>query len=536
MIFQYLLQVIIFQLVFLLVYELFLKKETFFTANRLYLIVTPVLAVILPFLPIPYLAEFFPQEMLPVESQNFVLPEVFIGTNQSIVEQLPKAQIQQEKALNINWWMVAYISGCMVNLLLLFNRWSALKLFFQFKIEDKKHFRIVEIPNSRVAFTFLKTVFMGSDISAEEREHILAHELIHVSQKHSLDLLFFEILKVVFWFNPLVYIFQNRIALLHEFIADEAVVKRTSKKHYFNQLLNSAFETQNLSFTNQFFNKSLIKKRIVMLQKRKSGQLSKLKFLLLIPAIVMMLFYVSCSNENGANKEADPNLEQYTYVSKKDDSKKTTEENFQIHLKSSAFLKENEGYVLWVSFDRATGDATYTVHSETEKVPEGFSKHPVSINGEPAFTMYANFELGSRTDDLSGKSREPEYVALDEILFKDGVSWSEAKNPPVMGDCAALSSPEERKDCTSQKVMQFVAANFNTNLGEELGIEGLTRILSQFKVNPEGEIIDLKIRTDYPELEKEARRVINKLQFKPVANGSKEDIIYSLPITFQVQA
>ena len=535
--FQYLLQVIIFQLAFLLVYELFLKKETFFTANRWYLLVTPVIAMLLPFLHIPYFADLFPQEVVPVANQNLMMPEVLIETTQPGLAQTSTARIPVGRSLNINWWLLAYVLGITISLALFFKRWRILGKLFQFKTETKKDFKIIEIPNSKMAFTFLRTIFLGSEISAEDREQILEHELIHVSQKHSLDLVFFEILKVVFWFNPLVYIFQNRIALLHEFIADEEVVKRTSKKQYFNQLLNSAFETQNLSFTNQFFDKSLIKKRIVMLQKRKSGQLSKLKFLLLIPAIAMMLVYVSCSNEERSDVEN--NLEEYTYVVKKGEAENRTAESLAIQEKSEEFLMENnEDYVLWSTIDYNEGSVTYTVHSKEETVPQDYSSHTISKDGEVAYTMYMNLESASRTDDLFGKSksREPEYVALDEILFKDGVSWSEAKNPPVMGDCAALSTPEERKDCTSQKVIQLVAANFNTSLGEELGIEGLTRIISQFKVNSEGEIIDLKIRADYPELEKEARRVINKIQFKSVANGSKEDIIYSLPITFQVQA
>uniref|UniRef100_UPI00248F29CB M56 family metallopeptidase n=1 Tax=Zunongwangia profunda TaxID=398743 RepID=UPI00248F29CB len=300
---RYIIQIIVFQLVFLLVYESFLKKETFFTANRWYLLLTPVLSLILPFASFTALSEVVPASAVTAINNTIKLPEVFIGGNQPQVQQLPTVHIKAEKTGAVNWWLVAYALGSFMSLLLFLKRWRVIGKLFQFKAEDKKDFKIVEIPNSRMAFTFLKTVFLGSDISAKEREHILAHELIHVSQKHSLDLLVFEILKVLFWFNPLVYLFQNRIAALHEFIADEAVVKKTSKKHYFNQLLNSAFETQNLSFTNQFFNQSLIKKRIVMLQKNKSTTIAKFKFLLVVPVLAMMLIYVSCSDERDVSSD-----------------------------------------------------------------------------------------------------------------------------------------------------------------------------------------------------------------------------------------
>ena len=300
---RYIIQIIVFQLVFLLVYESFLKKETFFTANRWYLLLTPVLSLILPFASFTALSEVVPASAVTAINNTIKLPEVFIGTQQPTIEKLPTVHIKAEKTAAVNWWLVVYALGSFTSFVLFLKRWRVIGKLFQFKAEDKKDFKIVEIPNSRMAFTFLKTVFLGSDISAKEREHILAHELIHVSQKHSLDLLFFEILKVLFWFNPLVYLFQNRIAALHEFIADEAVVKKTSKKHYFNQLLNSAFETQNLSFTNQFFNQSLIKKRIVMLQKSKSKTIAKFKFLLVIPLLAMILIYVSCSDERDVSSD-----------------------------------------------------------------------------------------------------------------------------------------------------------------------------------------------------------------------------------------
>jgi len=83
---------------------------------------------------------------------------------------------------------------------------------------------------------------------------IINHELIHCKQKHSLDLLFFEILKIVLWFNPLVYVYQKRITLLHEYISDAEVVKETDKKVYFNRLLSETFSVENISFINQFLN------------------------------------------------------------------------------------------------------------------------------------------------------------------------------------------------------------------------------------------------------------------------------------------
>ena len=163
--------------------------------------------------------------------------------------------------------------------------------------------KVVEVPGSKIACTFYNTIFLGADLSEKEREQILSHELVHVKQKHTLDLLFFEILRIIFWFNPLVYIYQSRISALHEYLADAGVVKNVKKQDYFQQLLNSAFNTEDISFVNQFFNHSIIKKRIVMLQKNKSKSVLKLKYLLILPLLGIMLTYVACSSTQKVRDE-----------------------------------------------------------------------------------------------------------------------------------------------------------------------------------------------------------------------------------------
>ncbi|MCC4226931.1 M56 family metallopeptidase [Zunongwangia profunda] len=475
---RYIIQIIVFQLVFLLVYESFLKKETFFKANRWYLLLTPVLSLILPFASFTALSEVLPASAVTAINNTIKLPEVFIGGNQPQVQQLPTVHIKAEKTGAVNWWLVAYALGSFMSLLLFLKRWRVIGKLFQFKAEDKKDFKIVEIPNSRVAFTFLKTVFLGSDISAKEREYILAHELIHVSQKHSLDLLVFEILKVLFWFNPLVYIFQNRIAALHEFIADEAVVKKTSKKQYFNQLLNSAFDTQNLSFTNQFFNQSLIKKRIVMLQKNKSTTIAKFKFLLVLPLLAMMLIYVSCSDERDVSSD-DPTGDIDNLISK---------------IQNKDNLSEDEKIELVKVLQAVEEKMEGTSFKEENKVYE--------VRG------------WADTNDVP-------FAVIEEV--------------PVFPGCEYLKSNQERKECMSQKIAEFVAKEFDTKIGNDLLEEGdLVRVIVQFKIDETGNIRDIRARAPVPELEEEAKRVVNSLpQMTPgKQRGKAVGVVYSLPISF----
>ena len=138
----------------------------------------------------------------------------------------------------------------------------------------------------------------------KEHESIIKHELVHIEQKHSWDLLFFEFLRIIFWFNPLVYVYQKRTSELHEFIAD-ATVAKTHRKEQYQMLLSQVFQTEEISFVNHFFKSSLIKKRIVMLQKTKSKKVWQLKYLLLIPIVIGMLVYTSSEAKelnNSTNK------------------------------------------------------------------------------------------------------------------------------------------------------------------------------------------------------------------------------------------
>src|SRR5690606_23822223 len=157
---------------------------------------------------------------------------------------------------------------------------------------------IVNVLKSNMAFSFFSYVFLGEHLNEKEKATILAHETVHVREKHTFDLLFFEMLRILFWFNPFVYMYQNRIMTLHEFIADQHAIKQHDKTQYYQNLLAQVFATQKISFINPFFKQSLIKKRIVMLQKSKSKQIHLLKYALLLPIVVGMLIYTSCDNDN----------------------------------------------------------------------------------------------------------------------------------------------------------------------------------------------------------------------------------------------
>ncbi|MGJ8591912.1 MAG: M56 family metallopeptidase [Aquaticitalea sp.] len=299
--FHYILQTIAFQLFFLIIYDVFLKKETFFNWNRFYLLITAIISVVLPFIKLESIRTIVPEQFV------IRLPEVIIGDLQTTTTNQP-TEIASELITNSNfiwsWDYLLYGGMILASLLLIYKIYKITVLIQNNPKRWKDNFIIVSILKSNAAFSFFNYIFLGELIKEDEKEIILKHELVHVSQKHSLDLLLFEILRIAFWFNPLIYMYQNRITTLHEYISDAQAVKQNDKKQYYEKLLAQLFETENISFTNTFFKQSLIKKRILMLGKSRSNRINLLKYALLIPMVFGMMMYTSSYAQEPSSKNS----------------------------------------------------------------------------------------------------------------------------------------------------------------------------------------------------------------------------------------
>ncbi len=121
------------------------------------------------------------------------------------------------------------------------------------KVNSRKGTNIVLLEESITPQSFLNWIFLNREDyeSGKIDNDILEHELTHIRQKHSLDVIFIELLKIVFWFNPFIYGFRNSIMLNHEFLADEHVVNHVSeRKKYQEKLLEYATSEKRTQFTN----------------------------------------------------------------------------------------------------------------------------------------------------------------------------------------------------------------------------------------------------------------------------------------------
>ncbi len=279
---NYLIQVVLFQFFFIIIYDVFLRKETFFNWNRAYLLVTPIMSFTLPFIRINAFEK--------ASQNNFVayLPAVILNPQESIGKVMPISFT--------DYMPIILLLGMFIMLgLFLYKLTSLFILRHQSKTEKHASHTLVIIDKPGVIFSFFKEIFIDKSFLNQTHQHIIKHELIHITHYHSVDLLLFEILKIVSWFNPAIYIFQNRITELHEFIADAKTIEPHNKSDFFNSLLTTTFKVTKVDLSTNFYKHSLIKKRIMMTNKNKSKQVLKLKYLLLVPVLGSMLLYVSCN-------------------------------------------------------------------------------------------------------------------------------------------------------------------------------------------------------------------------------------------------
>ncbi|GGD21528.1 M56 family metallopeptidase [Hyunsoonleella pacifica] len=495
----YIIQIIIFQLLFLIIYDAFLKRETFFNWNRCYLLITPVLSTLIPLIKIPQFREIVPQDYM------IHLPEILIGATKTDAVSKTRLDAVVLETVNFMSWKILFMLGTtLITVLFFFKVFRIIKLIITSPKQRQGNYTIIQLPDSASAFSFFNYVFLGDNIPAKEKETILQHEIIHIKQKHSLDLLFFEGLKIVFWYNPLVYAYQRRIQAIHEYIADAKALQYQGKSQYYKNLLSQVFETKNVSFINPFFKQSLIKKRIIMLQKSKSKQKSLWKYGILLPVILIMLIYSSCSKEETKEIVNQDKIE--------DSQIKESIKDGVITLQISNFK------------ELSTADKTKILEDYiNRKIPGTDTYYKIIVKSDNTRIIFGG--------DITKVNANKENQISDEIEVPFGF----IERVPTFPECDSELN-EERKKCTSETISRFVSRSFNTELAKDLNLKGRQRIHVIFKISKEGDIIDVKARAPHPELEKEAIRVINALpkMIPGEQKGKKVNVPYALPIVFQV--
>jgi murein DD-endopeptidase MepM/ murein hydrolase activator NlpD/beta-lactamase regulating signal transducer with metallopeptidase domain len=261
-VFYYLLKSTVVSGLFYLVYRMTLKKESFFNISRFYLLGSFIFACSFPFIKVPVSQQI--EEAIPIIPVLQASVNYFSFSDEPVV---PKAN-------TMAWQNISAVHLCMWVMLLLVSSVFLFRFFkhlFQLirKITSNERikypFYTLVLMHQHESFSFFRYVFISPFVWCSSKKYsILRHELSHIRYKHSIDRLFMEVMTIVFWMNPFIYLYRKELEEVHEFQADRDATRHTADKAgYFNLVLQQA-SGQFYSPLMSPFSYQLIKKRIVM--------------------------------------------------------------------------------------------------------------------------------------------------------------------------------------------------------------------------------------------------------------------------------
>ncbi|QSS96246.1 M56 family metallopeptidase [Psychroflexus sp. ALD_RP9] len=542
---KYLLDVLVLQALFLIAFQA-IKQSRLFQLNRLFLLLSIGLSILLPLLSFKWLTAIFETPALNFELQIGELSTMFID-NTSTVTQIDTSAVAQKSKMQWSWLqIIVTIVGSISLLKLILLRYKFRKIQ---KVLSTARFmcydhdcEIYSLPHSTEAFSFLKKVYIGSDFSEAQFKHILAHEKIHAQSLHSLDVLLIEFCSAIFWFNPFWYWYKSEFALLHEYEADAKASKLSSVNAYFQSLLNVSFGTQNLKFVNHFFNQSILKKRIIMLQQSNKNQFKAIKYLWLLPALLLSLTYLSCTEDS----VKDDVLQQQIHQEEA--------EVYRAKFQKIIDARLAEGQTI---FEIMQSDEFDIEHNDTKTKEEFYKSQVIMKNlmtvvyeekpdGEARLAEMQEMFTQTYEDYLKSKKDkqtytvETEYVEDTEHTKGLDVGFMHVNQAPYFETCEGLVSNKETKQCVSQFISDFVSKKaIEVGLiqtAKNLGFQDIQRVYVQFKINTLGEIVNVKARAPHPDLQQKAETIIKQLpdMIPGEHHGEVVNVVYSLPITFKI--
>jgi len=270
-----------------LIYVLFLRKETFFRINRLFLLGSVLFSVILPVIKLRIFAP-----------QSVMLSEITVTPYRNLLESITVyshglSGTVEQAVLSANLLIYFYIAGVAFFFgIFLFRIIQLILIIKRSSVQSAYGVKMVMLEKETSPYSFLKYVFVSQSLmKSRGYDKMIEHELEHVKQGHSLDVIILELLTVFQWFNPFMWMLNRAIRETHEFLADQAVLLKGVSRGEYKLLLLNQFVGGQLVIANNF-NYSLIKNRIKMMSKIKSSKIAitKIAFGLLVATALIVAF------------------------------------------------------------------------------------------------------------------------------------------------------------------------------------------------------------------------------------------------------
>lgn len=473
------------------VYWLFLRKETFYTANRWFLLAALFTSVLIPAFPLQYTVLVDQPETITFKTIADTFKNIPVFTSH---------EIQPE---SFNWqrfvWLVYLIGVAVFFLRLLFQTILLVRLLLKSEPKFTAGIRIVENQKYSLPFSFFNTVFINTEFYTQESlPEILAHEKVHIREKHWFDLLFTELLTVIFWFNPFIWFFERSIKQNHEYLADQGVLAQGhSVGRYQALLINQLMGVQVIGVTNNL-NFALNTNRLKMMTKKKTSRFSGVKFAWALPAVALLLF--AFAEPSFMAKEALSNVQE--------DSNETVPAEKTVKIVGLVLDEENEALPgTSIVIKGSTVGTVSDLNGKFElEVPEKSSIVLSFVGKETMVEHYTQITSGELKDGAFLKK----YVLKDAVillgpgtLFSQPPLAKERKDkmvppppppPPVakIGDKEVFYVVEELPQYPggSEALSGFVY-EMQQKIAQTKGIKGNAKVA--FTVNGKGKVTEIKI-------------------------------------------
>lgn len=300
----YLLQVIIISGLLYSYYHFFLRNNRFHQYNRFYLLLSSLISLVVPFLNIPLYFTKVDQESFVISTLSFLS----FDETETVV-----ATATANTSPGSSWfsWSNAgwLLYGGVILIIFLRILFSLAKIRRLTKLNPSKplgkiHFVSTEEPNT--PFSFFRWLFWNKNIELQspKGEQLFRHELYHIEQKHSYDVIYMEMLYAICWINPFFYLMRKELKAIHEFLADRFAIRENEKWQYAELLLMQAFHTRQ-PLVNPFFN-TQIKRRIAMITTSNKPSYQYLRKMMVLPLVALTFILFAFNYSSKSEKLSEP--------------------------------------------------------------------------------------------------------------------------------------------------------------------------------------------------------------------------------------
>ena len=314
----YLLQVIAASGLLYTYYHFALKNKKFHRYNRFYLLMTLVISCLIPFLNIPvYFSQGEAESSVVLQTLQVISSPSLSGETATIspaiqVESIRTSWFTAEKGIYLFYLLILSFF-----LLRVFISISKIKSIIKRNpVEQLGKIKFINTDEPGTPFSFFRWLFWNRKIElhSEKGEQIFRHELFHIQQKHSWDIILMEIVSTIFWINPFFHLVKKELKAIHEFLADEFAIKENRNWQYAELLLMQVLNTNN-QLVNPFLHNQ-IKRRIAMITTSQKPSYRYLRKIMVLPvaAAIIFLFAFNYKNRQGDPREFEKAINSITVV------------------------------------------------------------------------------------------------------------------------------------------------------------------------------------------------------------------------------